>query len=145
MTDHDSGEATICLQEWNQGGRDRALGSSSATVIPQDSTAGKPVSTAPSTVSSSTGRGPFIPPNARRAVQARTLFEMGPPETPPQFKMDIVATDPVRFLLGTLRPYISTDDLVYLPSVLVTDLTPMSSSIIHRPSQCPTPTLFHAR
>jgi hypothetical protein len=38
----------------------------------------------------------FIPPNARRSAQSRTLFASIPPTLPTSFHLDIVATDPVR-------------------------------------------------
>lgn len=37
----------------------------------------------------------FIPPNARRSAQSRTLFASTPPTLPTSFHLDIVATDPV--------------------------------------------------
>jgi len=56
----------------------------------------------PSANGQSTSRA-FIPPNARRSAQSRTLFASTPPTLPTNFHLDIVATDPVRHLRKDMR------------------------------------------
>jgi hypothetical protein len=81
-----SGEATICLLEWEAAGKvpTGTEGVEKPNGIATTSVAGAP----------STSRA-FIPPNARRAAQSRTLFASTPPTLPQSFHLDIVATDPV--------------------------------------------------
>ena len=87
-TDTTSGEATICLLEWEAAGK--------APTAPTEGERSSGISTPTSSSSAgpSTSRA-FIPPNARRSAQNRTLFASTPPTLPTTFHLDIVATDPV--------------------------------------------------
>jgi len=81
-----SGEATICLLEWEAAGK-----------VPTGiQVAEKPNGVATPSASAGPSSRAFIPPNARRAAQSRTLFASTPPTLPTSFHLDIVATDPVR-------------------------------------------------
>lgn len=89
-----SGEATICLLDWEKAGHEESPGGPAGPSTEPDTVT--PVHPVPS----SQTRGPFIPPNARRSTQSKTLFDMGPPELPHTFDLKIVATDPVSFTVS---------------------------------------------
>jgi len=111
-----SGEATICLLEWEAAGKRAATAPSS----PSKSPPRLPLavqSTLPT-------RAPFIPPNARRrppsgadntappgAKRTRVFSGGTPPVLPSGLKLDIVATDPVR----PLHELNACADAVFLP------------------------------
>jgi hypothetical protein len=109
--DERSGEATICLLEWEAAGKGGQAGLGPTNVVKEDQR------TAPSAVSSTQAtRGPFIPPNARRSGQARTLFSSLPPDLPSYFRLYIEATDPVR-LIFLISSYRLNELLVYLARI----------------------------
>lgn len=86
QADIPSGEATLCILEWEAASKG-ALG-----VAISKATEDEPTANAPPAQT----RGPFIPPNARRTGQSRTLFASNPPSLPSRFSLQIEATDPVR-------------------------------------------------
>jgi hypothetical protein len=91
----ESGEATLCVLEWEELGRQAISPSPPSIAVPAPSIS-------PSIVSS---RPPFIPPNARRAARPGVSYRTQPLELPASFPgITISATDPVR------TPLLWTDD-----------------------------------
>lgn len=131
-----SGEATLCLLEWEAAGKAAASAPSSPQKIP----ARLPLavqSTLPT-------RAPFIPPNARRrppsgadntappgAKRSRVFSGGSPPVLPQTLKLDIVATDPVRLLTEL------ADTAVHRPSILRAHITHLPPTELCRPRRGP--------
>lgn len=128
-----SGEATLCLLEWEAAGKGGQAGPGPMNVVKEDQR------TAPSAISSiQATRGPFIPANARRSGQARTLFNSLPPDLPSYFRMNIEATDPVRLIFLILRHWLN-ELLVYLARIYRSYFKTMPRPVILRPGRRPPP------